>query len=185
MTTVWLPPEKVAAANVALRPATPADAMALFAIARDPEVMRYMDWAMPRMPSATLAHLEGAHARWNAGTEFQWIIEERATGGCVGTIAFRPNAQGVDFGYFLAREHWGKSYAFEAATALLAWFDEQPEVARILATVDVDNARSRRLLERLGLRLDRIEPRATLRPNVGGPPRDTAIYARRSMPSGN
>ena len=182
MTTVWLPPERFEADDVLLRPAIPADAMALYGIARDPEVMRYMDWAMPRMPGATLAHLEGASARWNAGTEFQWIIEGRASGECVGTISFRPKDDGVDFGYFLARDHWGKGYAFQAATTLLAWFDAQPEVRRVSATVDAENERSRRLLERLGLRLDRVESSATVRPNVGGLPRDTAVYSRPSLP---
>ncbi len=80
--------------------------------------------------------------------------------------------------YFLSRDHWGKGYAFEAATALLGLVRRATGDPRILATVDVENLRSRRLLERLGLRLDRVETRATLRPNVGGPPRDTAVYAR-------
>jgi tripartite-type tricarboxylate transporter receptor subunit TctC len=32
--------------------------------------------------------------------------------------------------------------------------------------------------KRLGLSLQRVERRATVRPNVGGPPRDTAVYSR-------
>ena len=175
---MWLPPETFTTPNLVLRPARLADGQALYDIARDPEVMRYMDWPMPKMPSATLAHLEGALARWNAGTEFQWIIEERASGECAGTISFRPDEGAADFGYFLARRFWGRGYAYEAATPLMEWFGSQAEITRIWATVDIDNARSRKLLERLGLSLQRVERRATVRPNVGGPPRDTAVYSR-------
>ena len=171
------PPERVERTLVALRRVALEDEAALFRASRDPEVMRYMDWPMPAEPAETGAHLRKAARWWDEGAEFQFAIEERATGLLVGTIAFRPRVPAADFGYFLAREHWGKGFAHEAASWVVGWLQAQPELLRIWATADAENVRSRALLERLGLRLEEILPRATLRPNLGGPPRDTARYA--------
>jgi ribosomal-protein-alanine N-acetyltransferase len=84
----------------------------------------------------------------------------------------------ADFGYFLDRSYWGRGYARDAGSTLLTWLAAQQEIVRVWATVDVENTRSRRLLERLGLRLEGVRPMATVRPNIGGAPRDTAVYAR-------
>jgi ribosomal-protein-alanine N-acetyltransferase len=144
------PPDTIAADLVTLRRARPTDAQALYLAARDPEVMRFMDWPMPTAPKDTQAHLEKVSADWETGTEYQWIILERHSGQCAGTISCRPKGHAADFGYFLGRDYWGKGLASDAASAVLAWLAAQPEITRIWATVDVENARSRRLLERLG-----------------------------------
>ena len=172
-----LPPELIEASRVSLRRVVPNDADSLFAIAVDPEVMQFMDWAMPSDAASVRAVLEGAHVDWDAGLEHQWVILERRSGHVAGTISFRPQVPAADFGYFLARGHWGKGLAFDAATAILGWLTAQPEIVRVSATADVDNLRSRRLLERLGLRLERVMRAATVRPNMGFQPRDTAVYS--------
>jgi len=172
------PPESIITPLVVLRRVTPADSQSLFELASDPEVMRFMDWPMPADPKATSARLESTAGDWEKGIEYQWVILERGTGECVGTISCRPKGHAVDFGYFLGRRYWGKGLGLAAATAVVSWLARQPEIGRIWATVDVENARSRRLLERLGLILEGVLRMATLRPNIGGPPRDTALYAR-------
>jgi RimJ/RimL family protein N-acetyltransferase len=172
------PPETIPAGGVVLRRATPADAHDLYAFACDPHVMRFMDWPMPACPEDTAQHLEGAVARWDAGLELQWVILERLTGQCAGTLSCRPRGHAADFGYFLGRKHWGKGLATQAAGALLAWCETQPQIIRVWASADVENVRSRRLLERLGLQLEGVLRRATVRPNIGASPRDTAIYGK-------
>lgn len=175
-------PEMIGTARLMLRRATPADAQGLYVLARDPEVMRFMDWPMPLTPEDTRLHLEGMAGRWDQGVEHQYVILAQRGGGCVGTLACRPRGHAVDFGYFLGRQHWGQGLGTEAAGALLAWLEAQPEILRIWASADVDNLRSRGLLERLGLQLEGILRMATLRPNLGGPPRDTAIYGKLTRP---
>ncbi len=172
------PPDLIKAASIVLRRAQPDDAPSLFALAADPEVMRFMDWPMPTDVSSTRSHLEGASADWDAGVEYQWVILEGHTGAIAGTIALRLKGHAADFGYFLGRGFWGRGLAFGAASAVLQWLDTQSHILRIWATTDSGNLRSRRLLERLGLRLEGIICCVTIRPNIGGPPRDTAIYAR-------
>jgi hypothetical protein len=67
--------------------------------------------------------------------------------------------------------------AHEAGTLVVNWLKAQPEVLRIWATTDVENIRSHQVLERLGLQREGVLRMATFRPNVGGAPRDTAVYA--------
>jgi RimJ/RimL family protein N-acetyltransferase len=171
------PPELFTSRLVALRRVAPTDGSSLYAIARNAEVMRFMDWPMPVDPRDTEMHLEEAFGNWEAGSEYQWIVLERSSGECVGSIACRPKGHAVDFGYFLGRNYWGRGMARDAASTLIAWLFTQPEILRIWATVDTENIRSRRLLERLGLQLEGVMRMATVRPNIGGSPRDTAIYA--------
>lgn len=172
------PPETMPAGGVVLRRATPADAPDLYAFARDPQVVRFMDWLMPTALQDSAQHLQEAVERWDAGLEFQWVILERSSGACVGTLACRPLGHAADFGYFLGSQHWGRGWALQAAAAVLAWCEAQPQIIRVWASADVENLRSRRLLERLGLQLEGILRKATVRPNMGGPPRDTAIYGK-------
>ncbi|MGC4077309.1 MAG: GNAT family N-acetyltransferase [Rubrivivax sp.] len=172
------PPEHLELASGArLRRVALADTAALFAAADDAEVMRHLDWPRPTGPQDVAHHLAEAVRDWDAGREFQWVIVEGRDGAVVGTISCRPRGHEADFGYFLARGAWGRGLAFEAAVAVLAWLRSQPQILRIRATADVDNLRSRRLLERLGLELEGVMRRATRRPNLGGGPRDTTLYA--------
>jgi ribosomal-protein-alanine N-acetyltransferase len=170
------PPELIESGPLRLRRATPADATALFNAAANPEVMRYMDWATPKADAETRTHLEGVVTHWQNGIEFQWIIEDAASGGLAGTISFRPKGHAADFGYFLAREHWGKGIASAAGALVVGWLKDQPEILRIWATADFENTRSHRVLEMLGLQREGLLSMATVRPNIGGRPRDTAIY---------
>lgn len=172
------PPETLTGRLVVLRRATPADAHCLYLAACNVEVMRFMDWPMPTDPKDTESHLRETAADWDRGSEYQWVIFDRNSAQCVGTISCRPKGHEADFGYFLDRNHWGKGFATDAATAVVNWLDAQPGIIRVWATVDVENVRSRRLLERLDLKLEGVLRMATLRPNIGGLPRDTAVYAR-------
>ena len=171
------PPELIYGVLVRLRRAIPEDAQALFLAAAHPDVMKYMEWAAHASDAETRSHLEGVAQRWIDGTEYQWIIEVRSTGNLAGTISYRPKAHAADFGYFLATSHWGKGLAIEAATLVVNWLRAQPEILRIWATADAENFRSHKVLERLGLRREGVLRMATYRPNIGGLPRDTAVYA--------
>ncbi len=172
------PPELMTRPSIILRRTVPDDAVSLFALATNPDVMRFMDWSIPTDDNSTRSQLELAVKAWESGEEYQWTILDPRTGAAAGTIAVRPKGHSADFGYFLGHDFWGKGLAFDASSAVISWLDTQSEIIRIWATVDAENTRSRRLLERLGLQWEGVMRCATLRPNIGGPPRDTAIYAR-------
>lgn len=160
-----------------LRRSTPADAAWTFRAADDAELMRYMDWPAHRAESDARVYLEGCTARWEAGTEFHWVIERKPGGEPIGAIACRPRGHAVDFGYFLARAQWGQGLGTEAARLLVGWLQRQRSIVRIWATADAANVRSTAVLRKAGLVQEGVMRRATVRPNIGGTPRDTALFA--------
>jgi RimJ/RimL family protein N-acetyltransferase len=74
-------------------------------------------------------------------------------GGC-GLIQ-REALEDVDIGFALLPSYEGQGYAFEAASATMAYGRNVLKLKRIVAIVTPDNARSIRLLERLGLSYER------------------------------
>lgn len=170
-------PVLIEGVRLRLKRAVPGDAQALFALVDDAEVMRHMDWPRARSVDETRTHLEGADRRWAAGTEHQYLVVEKAGGAAVGSISFRPHGHAVDFGYLIGRACWGRGYGSEAAALLVGWLQRQPAFVRIWATCDADNTRSAGVLVRAGLQFEGRLRRATVRPNIGGGPRDTLMYA--------
>ena len=80
----------------------------------------------------------------------------------------RADQQHPDIGYAFLSEFGGRGYALEAASAVLQHAHRDLAIETVLAFVNPDNARSIRLLEKLGMhpcgtsRLDGIElPQAT------------------------
>lgn len=173
----FAPPVLIEGVRLRLRRSTPLDAPALFRAAADAEVTKYLDWPAPASEADTRTYLEGCAQRWHAGTEHHWIVELKPTNEAAGSIACRAQGHAVDFGFMLAREAWGRGYGSEAARLLVGWLQRQPQIVRIQATTDIDNTRSARLLEKLGLAREGVLRRATVRPQLGGEARDTAVYA--------
>ena len=67
----------------------------------------------------------------------------------------RPVLDDVDIGFAFRPAFWGQGYAFEAASAVMAHGRDVLVLPRIVAIASPDNVRSAKLLERLGLRLER------------------------------
>lgn len=171
------PPESIVGANIRLRRSTRDDAEAVFRVAADPEVMRFMEWPAHESVADAEAYMNGCADRWTSGAEYHWVIESRAGGPLLGCIACRVRSHAADFGYFVGRSSWGKGVATEAASLLVEWLGMQASILRIWATTDVENIRSAKVLERVGLQREGVLRMATCRPNMGGLPRDTAVYA--------
>lgn len=171
------PQEIIQTALVTLRRLNPDDSQALFDLADDAEVMRYMDWPHPQHVQEVSDHVQQVHEKWDKGLAFQWVVIDNMSQAVAGTISCRPSKHAADFGYFLGRQWWGRGLGSEASRLVIAWLAEQPGIHRIWATADADNLRSRRVLERTGLVLEGVLKRSTVRPNIGGIPRDTALYA--------
>jgi len=180
------PPVLIEGVRLRLRRSSPDDAAHVFAATADAEVMKYLDWPTQRSQAEARAYLEGCEQRWRAGTEYHWMIELKPAAGAevaagsralVGSIACRVHGHVADFGYLLAPAAWGRGFGTEAAALLVGWLQRQPEIVRIWATTDIDNRRSARVLEKAGLQREGVMRKATLRPQLGGGPRDSLLYA--------
>ncbi len=83
-----------------------------------------------------------------------WLVVRKEDGLAIGTcgILKRPNLKTPDIGFAFLPEFYGQGYAFEIATATLAYAKEQLHIPVVSAITLPDNTRSIRLLEKLGLK---------------------------------
>ena len=127
----------------------------------DPEVMRYLSGgqATPRDEIAheILPHWLGYYDRFE-GYGF-WAAEERTTGTFVGWFHLRPQngcpADEPELGYRLRRSAWGSGFGTEGSRALLDKAFGELGATRIVASTYQDNLASRRVMEKVGMRLVR------------------------------
>ncbi len=84
-----------------------------------------------------------------------FAVEEKASGAFVGRVgAWQPECWvGFELGWALARPHWGKGYATEAAQAAGDWIFTQFQLDDIVSLIHIDNKTSQRLAYRLGMRV--------------------------------
>lgn len=83
-----------------------------------------------------------------------FVVEEKATDAFVGRVgAWRPEGwYGFEIGWGMDRGHWGKGFASEAARACIPWAFETFDPPRVVSVIHVDNKRSQRVAEKIGLR---------------------------------
>ena len=60
-----------------------------------------------------------------------------------------------DLGFAFLPRHWGRGYAIESARAVLEYAKEEMGIERVAAITKVDNASSIRVLENLGMKVER------------------------------
>ena len=112
---------------------------------------------MPGAPPASIDALRERYAKlargWSADGRQRWVnwIVRLDSGRCAGFVqaTIYPQRTG-DFAFAFSPEHWGRGVAFEACRAALPFFEREMRVSALFATVDPRNARSVRLLVRLG-----------------------------------
>jgi ribosomal-protein-alanine N-acetyltransferase len=104
---------------------------------------------------ATIRFIQAQYASNGIG---RWAVTLRATGEFMGWAGLKLvngpiNGQRdfYDLGYRFIRRYWGQGYGYEAALAWLRAGFDTLKVARICAYADVENAGSRRILEKIGL----------------------------------
>lgn len=138
---------EIRAARLLLRRAVPSDIVAIHAIMSSPIAMQY--WAT--LPHETMAVTEPwFQEQFFSGdpARDEWVIEHE--GKVIGNIGIWKMPE---FGYILHPDAWGRGLATEAATAFLAYAFATYPVGAITADVDPRNARSLKMLQRLGFQV--------------------------------
>src|SRR5712692_10082695 len=126
------------------------------ALNADLEVMRYLGGVLTRESSDQMAvWAQERHAREGTGL---LAIERRADGAFVGMCGLHYLTDwypdDIEVGWRLAREHWGRGYATEAATAWLEHGFATLGLPRIISVTDPPNLRSLAVMHRLGMLVD-------------------------------
>lgn len=159
-----------------LRPLTPDDADALFAIHSDPAFTRFWSSGPWTQRAQALSLIEQDQRDLAEGEHVRLGIERISDGALLGTCTLykiHPSNRRAEVGYGLGPAHWGQGYAREAVRALLDWGFGVLQLHRVEADIDPANTASAALLTRLGFQL---EGRLRERWIVDGVVSDSAMY---------
>ena len=134
------------------------DAAFIFELVNDPSWLRYIGDKGVKSVEDARGYIErGPMAMYERLGFGLWVVEVKASGAAAGICGLikRDTLPDVDIGYAFLPRHRAQGYAFEAAAATLDYARHVLGLARIVAITSPGNERSSRLLEKLGLRLER------------------------------
>ena len=122
----------------------------------DPEVVRYLGGVpLTREHSDEIAEwAQRCYAEEGLGL---LAVERRDDGAFLGMCGLHHQQSypdDVEVGWRLAREHWGRGYATEAATAWLDHAFGPLGLPRVISITDPPNVRSLAVMRRLGMTFD-------------------------------
>jgi RimJ/RimL family protein N-acetyltransferase len=122
------------------------------AIARDPLVAESLGKPEPPKPADVWRDMTFHAGHWQLKGFGHWVLEERETGEVVGRAGLLrpPEWPDLEVGWTVARGHWGKGYAPEAARAACGWAHDELGARHIISLIHPTNARSIRVAEKLG-----------------------------------
>jgi RimJ/RimL family protein N-acetyltransferase len=137
-----------------LRPFRMDDVDAYTALLQTPEVRKSLYLPDDVGGAAAFDGIAGALGQWQLRNTGQWALEEKATGTFVGRAgSFWPNRDdwpGIELGWALHPQHWGKGYATEAGAAAREWVFANHEVDEIYSCILPENTASQNVAKRLG-----------------------------------
>lgn len=88
---------------------------------------------------------------------FYWVVHEKSTGRFLGLISLDSHHDGIDqeISFQFLPDWWGKGYAAEAVSMILDFALKKLKLPAVVAETQSANISSCRLLEKLGMELER------------------------------
>ena len=149
----------------------------------DPRVMEFFASRLSSEESDAIVDRIETHFRQHGFG--LWAAELRRDGAFVGFVGFDvPSYEApysVELGWRLAREQWGQGLATEGAQAVVDYAFETLGFREIVATTVPANARSRRVMEKLGMTYDSADDFEHPLLGEGHPLRRHVLYRLRRL----
>jgi RimJ/RimL family protein N-acetyltransferase len=141
-----------------LRPLRESDLDAYTAMMQTPEVRASLHLPDGYGREEAWQQMAAFSGQWVLRNHGQWALEERASGAFVGRAGpHRPERDdwpGIEIGWALHPDHWGKGYATEAGRAAIAWVFANHDVDELFSLILHANLASQGVAKRLGFALD-------------------------------
>lgn len=144
-----------------LRRFTADDAELLVALDADPDVMFFINAGVPTPRAEVEEEILPAflsYYRRFPGYGY-WALERKDDGAFLGWVGYRPLPDAPpdepELGYRLIKTAWGRGYAAEASQAVIDHGFRALDVRRVVASTMTVNTASRRVMEKVGMRLVR------------------------------
>jgi RimJ/RimL family protein N-acetyltransferase len=145
--------------RLALRRFTLDDAAFAYELVNDPAWIRNIgDRNVHTLEDARGYLAKGPLAMYEKAGFGMWVVTLKGTGEPIGTCGLikREELDDVDIGFAFLAPFRGQGYAWESATAVLDYGRAKVGLKRMVAIVSPTNTPSIRILERLGLRFERM-----------------------------
>ena len=143
-----------------LREFTLDDAPFILTLLNEPSFLRFIgDKKVRTLEAAQQYILNGpmaSYAQHGFGLHLVELKNSKTSIGMCGLLK-RDELPDPDIGFAFVPDFWGKGFAFEAATALMNDARERFKLNRVLAIVNPDNDASIKLLEKLGMKFERVK----------------------------
>ena len=147
-----------------LRPFTNDDAPFILTLLNEPSFLQYIGDKKVRTVEDAKQYLANgpiaSYERNGFGLLCVELKDSQTSIGMCGLLK-RDELPDPDIGFAFLPDFWNKGFAYEAAAAVMKDAREQLNLDRILAIVNPDNYASMKLLERLGLRFERMLDQGT------------------------
>lgn len=145
--------------RLVLRRMTADDAEFILRLVNEPSFIRYVgDKGVRGLADAVQYIQAGPVASYERFGFGLYLVEFKEGGVPIGMCGLvkRDSLPDVDVGFAFLPEFWSKGYAFEAAAAVKAYGRDVLGISRLLAITNPDNESSIKLLEKIGLRFERM-----------------------------
>ena len=145
--------------RLVLRRMTAADAEFILKLVNEPSFIRFIGDKGVRNHADAVQYIQtgpvASYERFGFGLYLVELKESRVPIGMCGLVK-RDSLADVDVGFAFLPAFWSKGYAFEAAAAVKAYGKDVLGINRLVAITNPDNESSIKLLEKIGLRFDRM-----------------------------
>jgi RimJ/RimL family protein N-acetyltransferase len=149
----------VTTARLRLRRLGPEDAPFMLELLNDPSFLANIGDRGVRSLDDARAYIErgpvASYARHGFGLYLVELAESGERLGICGVLR-RAGLPDPDLGFAFLPRHWSRGYALESAQAVQAYAQETLRLGRLLAITLPSNAGSKRVLERIGFRFERM-----------------------------
>ncbi len=127
--------------------------------AGDPEVTEFLTWPAHASADVSGMVLTDWVARYETASFYTWALEIRETGDLIGSLSVVRLCEEIDeaeLGWCIGRRWWGRGYMPEAAAAVRDYLFDAGGVNRLCAKHDVNNPKSGRVMEKIGMRFEGV-----------------------------
>ncbi len=142
-----------------LRQLDPADAPFMLDLLNQPTFIKYIGDRKIRKIEQARDYIETrfieSYKKFGHGL---YLVELKETGAPIGINGFvkRDSLPEPDIGFAFLPDYYGKGYALESSLALIDYGRDVLKMPRVLAITTQDNNASGKLLERIGLKFERL-----------------------------
>ena len=140
--------------NLILRPFKDDDVDDYFGVLDSPEVRRWLHIPESRDRSDAWQQMAWFVGQWELRGTGHWALEEKKSGQFVGRAGLhRPERHdwpGVEVGWLLHPDYWGRGYATEAGAVAVRYGFEDLQVDKLFSCILPENHRSQAVAKRLG-----------------------------------